>query len=736
MIPDLRAAREFIGTLVDDLATPLWWQTFDDAKQGRDLVRQPFLSLEDALPELTALNEAGAGIFVTINASTEGRSAADITGIRAAYIDIDGTRPLPTAWPLAPSIIVQRDDTHWHAYWLVDESCCDEFRVVQKRLIAYWGSDPAIHDPSRVMRVPGFWHRKGEPQMVSLALSAPARRYTFTDIMNAHPVAASDVPRFSTEHAPRIDLPAPHTDGNTLSMFRAWAARHQVAEGSRHRVLGNIMTEGCARGFSEADVFSVGNEWAAVAGIADRGDAVTWLSWIFERRSQWRANLPPAKAPVDLSALLAELPAEKVTDPGPFPEHLLMVPGVIGLLTDYIDRTSIRRQPILALAATLPAFGALIGRKVATGMGGRSNVYSIGVGRSGRGKNNAFDALDRVFQAAGLIDLIGPSDWASDSGILSSLEKSPSIFFMLDEIGQILQSITNEKAGTHLKKIVTVLMTLYSKAASVYKGKAYADGERVQEINQPNVCLYGATVPSNFYASLQGDSLTNGFLARLMVFVIAKDRPKRQVPERLAPPVPLLEAMKTWGNDPKRAGDLVSQNPVPRIVEATTEADAVFNALEELANREEDALGDDPLSTLWTRVSQRADQLALLYACSRDYHAPVIDGAAARWAAELSVYLVRSMAWECRRHVSENSVEAASKKVVRVIEDTGAQGISQGDLARALQSIKARERKEIIDDLLQSHLIYSKIEESATKPRTIYISSRFIWIKQNDEVRK
>ena len=39
----------------------------------------------------------------------------------------------------------------------------DQFTQVQKAIIARFGSDPIVHDLSRVMRMPGFWHQKGTP---------------------------------------------------------------------------------------------------------------------------------------------------------------------------------------------------------------------------------------------------------------------------------------------------------------------------------------------------------------------------------------------------------------------------------------------------------------------------------------------------------------------------------------------------------------------------------------------
>jgi hypothetical protein len=41
------------------------------------------------------------------------------------------------------------------------EGCTiDQFRTLQERLIRAYGSDAAVKDPSRVLRLPGFIHQK------------------------------------------------------------------------------------------------------------------------------------------------------------------------------------------------------------------------------------------------------------------------------------------------------------------------------------------------------------------------------------------------------------------------------------------------------------------------------------------------------------------------------------------------------------------------------------------------
>ena len=63
-------------------------------------------------------------------------------------------------------------------------------------MIADYGSDPAAKDISRVLRVPGFQHRKNpaEPHMVAV-VGGDGRRYTRAEILAAFPPVEKTSPR-------------------------------------------------------------------------------------------------------------------------------------------------------------------------------------------------------------------------------------------------------------------------------------------------------------------------------------------------------------------------------------------------------------------------------------------------------------------------------------------------------------------------------------------------------------
>jgi len=163
---DLKIARAFLHALEPNGI--FTFQTFPDRGPGnRHLIRVLHGPADfETLDRLSELNEAGAGIFVTVNRTDgRGRRAENITGIRALFVDGDN-RSKPDPWHLKPDLLVVRDALHWHAYWLCRDLPVNEFCNAQKRLIGLYGTDRAIHDLPRVMRVPGFLHQKATPVLI------------------------------------------------------------------------------------------------------------------------------------------------------------------------------------------------------------------------------------------------------------------------------------------------------------------------------------------------------------------------------------------------------------------------------------------------------------------------------------------------------------------------------------------------------------------------------------------
>ncbi len=148
------------------------WQWFSDQKEGKRKGKPGFIhgSLESVFSSLVKENVKGSGIFAMINEGDGyGRSASNVVKIRSLFVDLDGAPLGPILdFPLKPSMIVETSPERYHAYWLVEDVELDDFSMLQKALAVKFDADPTVHDLCRVMRVPGFYHLKGEPFKVRI----------------------------------------------------------------------------------------------------------------------------------------------------------------------------------------------------------------------------------------------------------------------------------------------------------------------------------------------------------------------------------------------------------------------------------------------------------------------------------------------------------------------------------------------------------------------------------------
>jgi len=142
---------------------------------------------DEIFDSLEAANQAGYDIFITVN-ETDGVDVkqANVTRVRALFADFDGS-PLSNLdrIPLKPSFTVNTSPGKHHAYWLIDDCPPEEFKPMQQALAQILESDPAVCDLGRIMRVPGFYHLKGDPFMVTIDCPKQVNRYSFADMKNA-----------------------------------------------------------------------------------------------------------------------------------------------------------------------------------------------------------------------------------------------------------------------------------------------------------------------------------------------------------------------------------------------------------------------------------------------------------------------------------------------------------------------------------------------------------------------
>ena len=167
---DKAAAARFLATLAPS-AQRFTFQLFSDGDDGYAEVFHG--TLDEFWPKVMSLNipERRIGAFVTINETDfAGRRVENIVRPRALFADADGAeqiqqcREVIRATGATPTIVVQTSRGRAHFYWCCHDVPREQFSKLQSALIAKLGTDPAVKDLSRVMRLPGTLHLK-EPKV-------------------------------------------------------------------------------------------------------------------------------------------------------------------------------------------------------------------------------------------------------------------------------------------------------------------------------------------------------------------------------------------------------------------------------------------------------------------------------------------------------------------------------------------------------------------------------------------
>ena len=182
---DKNMSRDFL-TCLDPSADKFTFQFFSDGDDGYAEIFHG--TLDEMWPRVHALNtpDKRIGVFVTVNETDfRGRTADNVVRVRALFVDADNDEQVKrcndtlAASGITPSMFV-KTGRGAHFYFCTDDVPREQFRARQESLIDKLGTDAAIKDLPRVMRLPGTLHLKdpGNPWLVRLQrASGPVQRW-------------------------------------------------------------------------------------------------------------------------------------------------------------------------------------------------------------------------------------------------------------------------------------------------------------------------------------------------------------------------------------------------------------------------------------------------------------------------------------------------------------------------------------------------------------------------------
>lgn len=237
-------------------------------------------------PEAKIANEEGHGIFWVVNDFEGRRVVENLRRINYWYADLDsGTKAEQLeriATHLKPSLVVETQKGHHVYYKATDATLGNWDRIVKRGIVPALMGDPRATDPLRLLRVPGFYHHKGEPFLVRTIAQADVA-YTEAQMMDAFPDRRVEV---AVDHARRELGPASFWVQVSRLSAREVVQRlsgHPLCNGEELRL---VETGG---GKANIQVRTPGKTWRGtpcwvtaedtLAGVQGGSSAAAYLKW-------------------------------------------------------------------------------------------------------------------------------------------------------------------------------------------------------------------------------------------------------------------------------------------------------------------------------------------------------------------------------------------------------------------------------------------------------------------------
>jgi len=413
----------------------------------------------------------------------------------------------------------------------------------------------------------------------------------------------------------------------------------------------------------------------------------------------------------------------------PFPADCLSPPGFLGDLIAYNLAAAGAPQPILALAAALAALSAITDRVV-----GRiaewtyTNLYVLGLGRTGSGKEFGRAVNKDLFAAAGLEDRLPGDGVGSAPGIIGALVKSNAALLQIDEIGDLFRSMTSVRSAAYISQISPMLKQIKTSVGKKWQSPVLKDVANNHTIYSPHLVIYGTSLVAGMLETLTAQQLSDGLMSRFVLFDADLAKELNERPLSLAPPIipaALVDLAKAWAKlDTGQTPTGLSQGVIHKVISCDPAAldQLVIHRRKIHARRVgEVCSGDGERSDLWSRTAEKAAAFALLFACSRatsndlsSGKLPTVSLDDANLAIKLANYLTRRASYLINKHVSSGEWDGKLKKAM---EKLGPGKVLLRDWRRRCGHFAKGEFDSALKELQAANRIDAEQEKTAGRPR-------------------
>jgi len=351
--------------------------------------------------------------------------------------------------------------------------------------------------------------------------------------------------------------------------------------------------------------------------------------------------------------------------------------GLIAEMTEWILATSRRPNRPLAMTAAIAVMCGICSRHMMGPTNSATHLYLVNLGATSVGKDRPFKAMDQILTAAGFGSIYQSAKFKSDTAIELALKSSITSVAGVDEIGSaIFAKMGGRRATTHESSISAVLRELWSVLPGDTWQTSSRAGERSEKLQSPAMTIMGASTLNEFYKSLTGASVDNGFLNRFTVIMAApaSEEQDEQLDRRIVPASitqKLAAILPRSGNIEALNALLGPSHPaeVLRIEWANPAVGERHLEFSRRITRWRDE--DDNASPFLGRTAEMAVRLATVHAVGRAGRTALVTDRDYRWGASVALASARFMIEDASLRMSETDYQSNLKFVLAFLKQAG-----------------------------------------------------------------
>jgi hypothetical protein len=430
----------------------------------------------------------------------------------------------------------------------------------------------------------------------------------------------------------------------------------------------------------------------------------------------------------------------KMEEEYPIDPALLVPPGILKEVTDWVNQTARKPQPQFAVQTAIAFCATVLGRRFATDHGNWPSLYLLNIGLSASGKEYAKEALETLLEACSLSSLIGPSGYSSDSGLMSSLHAQPNHTTVIDEFHRVLEQ-ASIKGNARSQGMVRALIECWGRTNGVMRSVGYstvgATASQVKalqgrDVSNPALTVLAMSIPS-FWESIGSAAAKDGFLNRFLIVETTIGRQVGQFNGRVPVPQTVIDWAKqvraryTGLVDPDINPDGI--NPV--IVGIDSVAMSLFTAFSAECITFMDEHDADGLAEMFGRSNEMAMKLALIIALGNS--GSIVRARDAEWAIQyVKTYALRTV-YRLKTCMADGEFEASKKQVLQLILMSGEEGMTVRDINTSSRRFRGMTQRQQIE-LLNSMAFLGEIQQVTFPPESGRGKARQAWVAVEPQI--